>query len=96
MSLERILNRQRQRNPNKITMKQILPGKLTYVGLAISLAGMLGRRFGFVIPESEINGIVTYAAANWDTIAELGGLLTAAYGRLRANWQVAPKAEVVK
>lgn len=85
MSLERVLNRQRLKNPNKIKMKQILPGKLTYIGLVISLAGMLGRRFGLVLPEAEINGIVSLVAANWDTIAELGGLITAAYGKWRAS-----------
>ena len=45
MSLDKLLNRQRLKNPNKITMKTILPGKLTYVGLAISLAGMVAGRF---------------------------------------------------
>ena len=94
MSLERILNRQRQRNPNKLTMKTILPGKLTYVGLAISLAGMLGRRFGITLPTEEINGITTFLAANWDSFAQLGGLITAAYGRYRAN-NHPPKPEIV-
>jgi len=94
MSLERILNRQRQKNPNKITMKTILPGKLTYVGLAISLAGMVAGRFGIVLPKDEINGIVTLIAANWDAVAQLGGLLTAAYGRYRAT-NHPPKPEIV-
>jgi hypothetical protein len=31
--------------------------------------------------------MVAIAAANWDTIAEFGGLATAAYGRLRINWR---------
>lgn len=96
MSLDKLLNRQRLKNPNKIHMKTILPGKLTYIGLAVSLAGMLGSRFGFVIPEKEINGIVSFVAANWDIVAQFGGLLTAAYGRLRVNWQTAPRAEVVE
>jgi hypothetical protein len=29
--------------------------------------------------------MVALTAANWDTIAEFGGLATAAYGRLRIN-----------
>lgn len=89
------LRRQRLKNPNKITMKTILPGKLTYIGIGISLAGMIGRRFGIVLPEDEINGVATFLAANWDVFAELGGLLTAAYGRFRAT-AFPPKAEVVE
>jgi len=95
MSLDKLLNRQRIKNPNKITMKPILNGKLTYIGLAISAAGFFGRRFGLVLPEAEINSIATFVAANWDTFAELGGLLTAAYGKWRKR-NDAPKAEVVK
>ena len=94
MSLERILTRQRQRSPNKLTMKTILPGKLTYVGLAISLAGMIAGKFGIVLPKDEIHGITTFVAANWDSFAQLGGLITAAYGRYRAN-NHPPKPEIV-
>lgn len=96
MILDRMMRRQAKRNPHKLTMKTILPGKLTYIGLAVSLAGLIGSRFGLVIPENEINGIVSFVAANWDIFAQLGGLLTAAYGRLRVNWQTAPKPEIVK
>jgi hypothetical protein len=96
MSLERILTHQRQRNPNKITMKQILPGKLTYISIAVSAIGFLGQRFGLVLPQDEIKGIATLLMANWDAIAQVGGLVGAAYGKLRANWRVAPKAEVVE
>jgi hypothetical protein len=88
------MNRQRQRNPKKITMKTILPGKLTYVGLVISLAGMIAGRFGITLPKDEINGIVTLVAANWDVIAQAGGLLTAAYGRYRAT-NHPPKPQIV-
>jgi hypothetical protein len=94
MSLDRLMNRQRQRNPKKITMKTILPGKLTYVGLVISLAGMIAGRFGITLPKDEINGIVTLVAANWDVIAQAGGLLTAAYGRYRAT-NHPPKPQIV-
>lgn len=95
MSLDRLMNRQRQRNQNKITMKTILPGKLTYISLAVSALGFLGNRFGFVLPQDEINGIATWVMANWDGLAQVGGLITAAYGRLRINWTKAPKPEIV-
>jgi len=94
MSLDKILNRQRERNPNKISMKTILPGKLTYVGLAISLVGMIAGRFGITLPQDEINGIVSLVAANWDLVAQVGGLITAAYGRYRAT-NHPPKPEII-
>ena len=95
MSLDKLLNRQRLKNPHKLTMKTILPGKLTYVGLAISLAGMVAGRFGITLPQDEINGIVSLVAANWDLVAQVGGLITAAYGRYRTT-NHPPKAEVVE
>jgi len=95
MSLDRILNKQRIKNPNKITMKQIIPGKLTYISLAISALGFLGNRFGIVLPQEEINGIATWIMANWDGLAQVGGLIGGFYGKLRANWRVAPKPEIV-
>lgn len=94
MSLDRMMRRQAERNPHKLTMKTILPGKLTYVGLAISLAGMIAGRFGITLPQDEINGIVSLVAANWDLIAQVGGLITAAYGRYRAT-NHPPKPEIV-
>jgi hypothetical protein len=95
MSLERVMERQRKRNPHKIIMKEILPGKLTYISLIVSLLGFLGNRFGFVLPQDEINGLATLIMANWDVIAQIGGLIGAFYGKLRANWRVAPKPEII-
>ena len=67
--------------------KQSLQGKLTYAGIAISAVGALGRIFGLHLPTAEAQGMVDLMAANWDTIAQFGGLATAAYGRLRINWR---------
>ena len=64
---------------------QLLQGKLTYAGIVITAIGALGRLFGLHLPTEEAQGMVALTAANWDTIAEFGGLATAAYGRLRIN-----------
>ena len=73
--------------PRGMNPTQTLQGKLTYAGIVISAVGALGRLFGLHLPTDEAQGMVAIAAANWDTIAEFGGLATAAYGRLRINWR---------
>ncbi len=66
---------------------QTLQGKLTYAGILISAIGAIGRIFGLHLPTAETQGMVDMVAANWDTLAQFGGLATAAYGRLRINWR---------
>ena len=66
---------------------QTLQGKLTYAGIFISALGAIGRLFGLHLPTNEAQGMVDLVAANWDTLAQFGGLATAAYGRLRINWR---------
>lgn len=62
-----------------------LDGKRTYLGLILTTAGMLGKRFGWVLPVEEANGILDLIAANWDVIAEIAGLAFAAYGRFMTS-----------
>ena len=66
---------------------QTLQGKLTYAGIFISALGAIGRLFGLHLPTNEAQGMVDLVAANWDTLAQFGGLATAAYGRMRINWR---------
>lgn len=73
-----------------MTSPQTLQGKLTYIGIVISVAGALGRLFGLHLPTEEVQGMLSWIAANWDALAEFGGLATAAYGRLRINWRRVP------
>ena len=88
LSLTRRLNRSQIDTATwGMNPSQTLQGKLTYAGIVISAVGALGRLFGLHLPTDEAQGMVAIAAANWDTIAEFGGLATAAYGRLRINWR---------
>lgn len=62
-----------------------LDGKRTFIGLAISAAGLLGSRFQVDVPTEEVNGIVDAVSANWDLFAQLAGLVVAAWGRVKAS-----------
>lgn len=66
---------------------QTLQGKLTYIGILLSAAGAAGKLFGWEIPTEEVKGMISWAQANWDDLAQFVGLATAAYGRLRINWR---------
>ena len=66
---------------------QTLQGKLTYAGILISAIGAIGHMFGLHLPTEEAQGMVDWTASNWDSLAQFGGLATAAYGRLRINWR---------
>lgn len=66
--------------------KLLIKGKMTYIGILISAAGAAGKLVGVDVPTDNINSMLDMLMANWDTIAQFGGLLIAAYGRLRASW----------
>ena len=67
--------------------RQFLQGKLTFLGIAISVVGALSNFFGVPLPVQEIKDIADWFRTHWDTLAELAGLVVAAYGRLRINWR---------
>ena len=66
---------------------QWLEGKLTFIGLALSLAGMIGKHYGLNLPTDEVKDFLTWLAASWDDIAQGAGILIAAWGRLRINFR---------
>ena len=66
---------------------QFLQGRLTFLGILISLFGFIAGKVGWVFPQSEADTIAGWIAANWDSLAEFIGMLTAFYGRLRMNWR---------
>lgn len=67
--------------------RQFLRGKLTAVCLLISGLGAGASLFGFSLPATEINSVLTWIAANYDGILFVGGQIGAAYGQLRRNWR---------
>jgi hypothetical protein len=71
---------------------QFLQGHLTALSLLISAIGTIASAFGLHLPASEINGLLTWLAANWDSITQGAGLILAAYGQLRRNWRPAATA----
>lgn len=73
--------------PYAFPPRQRLEGNLTYIGLCITAAGAVAKLFGWDLPTEQAHGIVGWLSANWDDIAQLVGLLTSAYGRLRVNWR---------
>ncbi len=66
---------------------QIAEGRLTFIGLIVAALGALAQQFGWTFPKDEADGVTTWLMANWDTLSEGLGLITAFYGRLRINWR---------
>lgn len=77
--------KQRLTLPGDAPDQQVLQGKLTYLGLIVTISGFLGNLFGAKFPKEEVDGILTWVGANWDSLAQFGGLVTAAWGRFRMN-----------
>lgn len=73
--------------PIPVSKKQILEGKMTFIGLALTAAGAIGKMFGFDLPTTEVQTWLDWLLSNWDSLANGIGLLIAAYGRLRMNWR---------
>lgn len=69
------------------TGKQFLQGKMTFIGLALTAAGALGKMLGWEVPAEEISGFLTWLLASWDGLAQGAGILLAAWGRLRINFR---------
>jgi len=66
---------------------QKLQGKLTYVSLGITALAALFQVWGKSFPEEEVSALVEVATGAWPTLVEAGGLIMAAYGRLRREWR---------
>lgn len=64
---------------------QFLQGKLTYIGLILSGIGMICKPFGIDLPDDEAKDFIRLLSSNWESFAEMAGLLVAAYGRFRAS-----------
>lgn len=67
--------------------KQFLQGKLTAICLLISGLGAAASLFGWSLPANEINSVLTWVQANYDSLMFLAGQLGAAWGQLRRNWR---------
>lgn len=46
---------------------------LTHVGLVLGLAGLLSTRLGLHLSDADVNGLITWIAANWDVLTGLAG-----------------------
>jgi hypothetical protein len=71
--------------PVPATPPQWFQGYLTYSGLILSLIGFVSAKLGLHLSSDQVNGVITWAAANWDQIAGIAGLIVAACGRYRAE-----------
>lgn len=60
-----------------------LVGKRTYIGLALTVIGMIGHRYNLKLPVEEVNGFLDTLLANWDAIAEVVGAAIALYGNFK-------------
>jgi hypothetical protein len=70
--------------------RQWLEGRLTFIGLIIAGIGSFAKAAGYDAPVDEAEGLLSWTLANWDDLAQLVGLLSAFYGRLRMNWRPLP------
>lgn len=67
---------------------QILQGKMTKLGLIITVIGMIAGVVGVEVPTDEAKDLAHLASDNWElVIAPAIGLLVAAYGKIRRNWR---------
>lgn len=57
----------------------------TIWGLIITAVGLIGGALGADVDKSELKTVVDQLNANWDTIAQVIGLILALYGRFKAN-----------
>lgn len=73
-----------------------LEGKRTFIGLAISAAGLLGSRFHVDVPTEEVNGVLDVVAMNWDVFAQITGLVVAAWGRIKASQRFKKEVAAIK
>lgn len=69
--------------------RDFLQGRLTFIGIVISMLGFLAQRMGWTFPQEEAGHIGDWIAGNWDSLAEFAGMVIAFYGRLRVNWRQA-------
>lgn len=76
--------------------KQVLQGWLTRISTVLLLIGSVSKSFGWELPTAEIDGIFTWLLANWDSIAQVVGLVGAAYGSIRRLWRKPVEIEVIK
>lgn len=75
--------------------RQFLQGRLTSVCLLISGLGAGASLFGFSLPATEINSVLTWIAANYDGILFVIGQVGAAYGQIRRNWRREQQAKAL-
>lgn len=67
--------------------KQWLQGKMTFIGIALNFAGVLGQMFGIDLPADEARSVLDWLLASWDSLAIGAGLIIALYGRSRQMWR---------
>lgn len=67
--------------------KQVLQGYLTTISLVVTALGLAAKAFGWHFPESEVQSLLTWLLANWDSLMSVAGILMAAYAQLRRNWR---------
>lgn len=70
-----------------------LDGKRTFIGLAITLIGLICSAFKVDAPTEELNGIVDLISVHWEIFAQFAGLIVAAWGRVKASKRFKAKLE---
>jgi len=76
--------------------RQVMQGWMTRISTILAVVGTLGKAFGWNLPTEEINGILTWLLANWDSLMQVTGLVGAVYGQLRQLWRKPVQIEVLK
>ena len=71
----------------EIRKPQFLEGKMTMLGIVLTVLSTLAGFAGVVLPAEDIKAFAKWTSENWPALTAGAGILMTAYGKLRRNWR---------